>query len=404
MPSRRPVRRAAAIATGVAAGALAARTVTFRAARQTRHSNFYGSISLPAVGTQSYASWDDEIADLFEKIGKLQEAAMLPAVGEDLDEINTLVGRLPADLQSLRQRGYVHQSELEEKTKALTERWDGMYERVADALYQQQTALVDAANRLLDTVDRLYDASANRGTVDTCWAGVRSLQSRIEAAHNTLVGMYDDFGKELEEIDANIDRLEWMLGQVEVATFQLHASEAPLRAGSARWVRQGDDEGPVGILYLTDQRLLFEQKEEVTTEKFLFIKLKSEKIHEFQFDVRISSVEEVTVGDQRGGGLLGMGKMKTLELMFDHTAPLDNALFILLKDDPAVWEATIGRAKSGEIDKSRTGEAAAEAEVLDQALREIPENCPNCAAPIEQEIVRGMDSLTCKFCGTTIRI
>jgi len=370
---------------------------------QTRRSNFSAHISVPAAGAQAYASEEDEISDLFEKIGNLQEAAMLSAVSEDLDDLNALVSSLPFDFQAVRQRGFVHQAQLDEQITALVGRWEPLHEQVSDALYRQQTDLVEAANRLLDTVDRLYEPSASRATVDSCWAGIRALQSRIEKAHRTLTGTYDDFGDELEKIGATIDRVEWMLDQVEAAKFQLYQGEAPLRAASAQWIQQGDDEGPSGVLYLTDQRILFEQKEEVTTEKFLFVKLKKETVHEFKFDAPVSSIEEIKVGEQREG-FLSLGKVEVLELRFDHTAEFSGALFHLKKDDVQTWEMWIGRVKSGEIDRARTEEAAAEAEELDEARREIPANCTNCAAPLDQTFVRGMTSITCPYCGTVIQI
>ena len=387
-------------------GALAARPATrvaFGSARRSRGAAFYNNITVPAAGAQSYASWDDEISDLFEKIGKLQEAATLPAVGEDLDEINTLLGRLPADLQAVRQRGYVHEAQLEGQINTLAERWEGLYQQVADALYNQQVELVEAANRLLDNVDRLYDRGVDRGTVNSCWAGVRALQSRIEAAHKNLSGMYDDYGDQLEQIETSIDRVEWMLDQVEAAKFQLLQSEAPIRAGSARWARQGEDEGPKGILYLTDQRLLFEQKEEVTTEKFLFIKMKSETVHEFLFEAPVNSIEEVKVGKERRG-FLRMGKVELLEFRFDHTAQYNSALFHLLSDKTQEWETLIGRVRSGGIDRARTEQSAAEVEALAEAQSEIPTNCPSCSAPLDQNIVRGMTSITCQYCGAVVRI
>ncbi len=403
-PTRSPVRPA--IGPALVAGALAvvaarpATRVPFRAARQARYDRFYGALAMP-VG-RHYASWDDEIADLFETIGKLQEAALLPAVGQDLDEINALISRLPAELQETRQRGYVHQAQLEQKVHGLVGRWDQLYAGLADALYRQQTELVEAANRLLDTVDRLYDPGADRGTVDTCWAGVRALQSRIEAAHKSLTGMYDDLGRELELVDLETDRLDWTLDQFEAAQFRLIQGEAPLRAASARWIRRGT-EGPTGILYLTDQRILFEQKEEVVTVKFLFITVKKEPVHEFQLEVPVSAVEEVRAGEQKEG-LRKLEKAHLLEMRFDHTAPLDGGLFYLLKDEAQAWQNLIGRVRSGDMDRERTAAAAEEAAALAQARSEIPSNCPNCSAPLDQTVLRGMTSIACRFCGTVIRI
>jgi hypothetical protein len=368
----------------------------------TGHSNFYANISVPAAG-YSFSSTEEEISELFESIGKLQEAAMLPTIGKDLDNLNVLVTQLPADLKQLRQRGYIHQAQFDDQVNDLVNRWDELSDQISESLFARQTELVDAANRLLDTVDRLYEPDATQTTVDSCWAGVRALQSRIESAHKSLVEMYDDQSKELDKIVSAIDRVEWMLDQLEAAKFQLYEGEAPVRAAGAKWIRQGEDEGEEGILYLTDQRILFEQKEEKTTEKFLFISVKKETIHELRFEATVSAIQQVKKSEI-SGGLLGLGKSDALEFVFDHTANMSGALLKLLKDKSDTWIGLVNRVKSGEIDGERTGQAMAEAKKLDAALKEIPTNCPNCSAPIDQEIVRGATQIICNYCGSTIRI
>lgn len=375
----------------------------YGAAMNARRSTFYSAVAVPAAGTQSYSSEEEEIAALFEKIGQLQETATLPDVSSDLDEINAAVSRLPFDLQAVRQRGFVHERQLDEQLSGFAQRWNPIHEQVGDALYTQQGNLVEASNRLLDTIDRLYEPSATRATVDSCWAGVRSLQSRIEAAHRSLTDMYDDFGEELQQAEAQIDGIEWMLDQVESATFRLFQSEAPVAVASAQWIRDGDDEGPTGLLYLTDQRVLFEQKEEVATKKVLFVKLEKETVHELLFEAPVSAIDSMKTGEQRKG-FLGLGKAEVLELAFDHTAELSGALIHLQKDEAETWESLIGRVKSGEIDRARTDGAAAEAELLDDARAEVPTNCPNCNAPLDQTVLRGMTSVTCQYCGTAIQI
>jgi hypothetical protein len=391
------------MAGAAAAGALAARQVRYGAGMNARRSNFHTTVAVPAAGAQTYASEEEEISALFEKIGQLQEAAMLPAVTGDLDEINTLVSTLPHELQAVRQRGYAHEAQLEEQIDGLAQRWDPIHESVADALYVQQGDLVEACNRLLDTVDRLYEPSATRATVDSCWAGVRSLQSRIEAAHNSLTAMYDSFGDELERIESQIERIEWMLDEVEAAKFQLYQGEAPVWAAKAQWIQQGDDEGPTGLLYLTDQRILFEQKEEVATKKVLFVKLEKETVHQLLFEAPVSAIEAIKTGEQRKG-FLALGKVEVIDLTFDHTAQISGAVLHLQKDDAQTWESLIGRVKSGEIDRARTEDAAAEAVMLDEARAEIPTNCPNCNAPLDQALVRGMTSISCQYCGTVVQI
>ncbi len=400
---RRPSRAATQMAGVAAAGTLAAGRMRYSSAMNARRSAFYSAVTVPAAGERAYATEEQEIASLFEKIGQLQEAAVLPDVTGDLDEINALVGTLPYDLQVVRQRGFVHEAQLDEQISSLAGRWDLVHERVSDALYKQQGELVEACNRLLDTVDRLYEPTATQATVDGCWAEVRSLQSRIQSAHDGLTNMYDDFGDELERIESQIDRIQWMLDQVEAAKFRLYQGEAPVVVSSARWIQDGDDVGPSGLLYLTDQRILFEQKEEIATKKVLFVKLDKETVHELLFEAPVSAIEAIKTGEERTG-FLALGKVEVLELVFDHTAELSGAVLHLQKDDAQEWESLVGRVKSGQIDRARTEGASAEAVSLDQARTELPTNCPNCSAPLDQTVVRGMTSVSCQYCGTAIQI
>jgi hypothetical protein len=359
------------------------------------------TIVLPAPATTRGYSYDEEVAELFDAIGRLQEAALLPAVGEDLDAINALVTQLPATLTTLRARGYVHQRQLEDQVTGLAARWDQIYDGLADALYTRQTELVEGANRLLDMVDRLYEPGAGRDTVEACWSGVRSLQSQIEAAYRGLRGQYDDLGNELEAVEAELARLAWTMDQVEAAPFTLLAGEAPLRAASARRMRGPDEEGRPGLLFLTDQRLLFVYQEEIVTQRFLFITLKRELIQDLEFEVPVRAVTAVETA-QQSGGVLGLKSVPTLDVRFDASAPLAEARWLLPRNDAAAWVALLGRARTGDVDAGRTDDAARAAEALDAARRQAPAQCPNCSAPLDLPAVRGATAITCRYCGTTV--
>jgi hypothetical protein len=345
--------------------------------------------------------FDEEVAELIDAIGRLQEAALLPAVGEDLDDISTLVGQLPATLETVRSRGYVHQRQLDGQLAGLVARWDQIYDGLGETLYARQTDLVDAANRLLDLVDRLYEPGADDGTVATCWSGVRALQSQIEAAYRALHSQYDDFAKELEAVEADLVRLSWTLEQVETAPFTLLAGEAPLRVASARWLRDSEEEGRPGLIFLTDQRIIFVRHEQVVRQRFLFITLKRELIQTLEFEIPVRSVTEVQTAQERTG-LLGLESNTVIEIRFDETAPLATGRWVLRRDDGTIWVALINRARTGDIDAERTDRAADAVDELDAARRQAPTQCPNCSAPLELPVVRGAMAITCAYCGSTI--
>jgi hypothetical protein len=398
VPARHQRGVVTTVATALAAGA--AGRVAFGPAYRARSLGFMNTIALPAPSAARGYSYDQDVGELFDAISRLQEAALLPAVGEDLDAINTLVSQLPASLAALRDRGYVHQRQLESQVTGLAGRWDQIYDGLADALYARQTELVDTANRLLDMVDRLYDPDAGRATVDACWAGVRALQSQVEAAYSGLRGQYDDLGSQLEAVEAELARIAWTMDQVDAAPFTLLAGEAPLRAATAHWLRGPDEDGRPGLLFLTDQRLLFVYQEEVVTERFLFITLKRELIQELEFEVPVRTV--TTVDTASSSGVLGLKSVPRLDIRFDASAPLPDARWLLPRDDGATWVALVNRARTGAVDAGRTEDAARAAAALDAARRRAPAHCPSCSAPLDVPAVRGATAITCRYCGTTV--
>ena len=342
VPPRRARPALATAATALAVGAAA--RAAFGPAYRSRSEGFVRSIALPAPRMAGASSFDEEVAELIDAIGRLQEAALLPAVGDDSDDISSLVSQLPTTLERVRTRGYVHQRQLDTQVNGLVARWNQTYDGLAEALYARQTELVEAANRLLDLVDRLYEPGADHGTVSTCWSGVRALQSQIEAAYRALHSQYDDLAKELEGVEAELVRLLWTLDQVEAAPFTLLAGEAPLRVASARWLRDSDDEGRPGLIFLTDQRIIFVRHEQVVRERFLFITLKRELIQTLEFEAPVRSVTKVQTGQERSG-LLGLESTTLIDIRFDETAPLATGHWVLPRDDGSIWVALINRAR-----------------------------------------------------------
>jgi hypothetical protein len=341
------------------------------------------------------------MGELFDAIGRLQDAALLPAVGEDLDAISVLVVQLSTSLEDLRARGYVHQRHLEGRLAALAERWDQMYDDLGQALHARQSDLVGAANRLLDLVDRLGEPGADRRTFAACWEGVRTLQSRIEAAHRALHGQYDDLAGELGQLEPELARLRWTVEQVESAPITLLAGEAPLRAATVHWQRSPEVDGRPGLLILTDQRLLFVYREKVATKRFLFFTLEQELVQALEFEAPVQAVLEVNSEDHRSG-LLGQASVDLLDVRFDETAPLPDARWLLAQDDSNTWAALVNRARTGDVDAGRTDEAAESARILAETRRQAPTHCPSCSAPLELPPLRGAAAASCRYCGTTI--
>ena len=87
-----------------------------------------------------------------------------------------------------------------------------------------------------------------------------------------------------------------------------------VRAVKALWTRdeQEDKTDPKGILFLTDQRLLFEQREEIATKKVLFVTTERKKVQELEK----GAVKAVMSAVARRDALAG--KLSKVVGTFDH--------------------------------------------------------------------------------------
>lgn len=166
-------------------------------------------------------------------------------------------------------------------------------------------------------------------------------------------------------------------------------------AVKARWNQDGKED-PEGILYLTDQRLIFEQKQEVATKKVLFVVTEKETVQQMLLEAPMERIEDVQASKK---GLLG--HEDHLDITFAGGEPVSSAAFHLDGQDSNEWQGLIGRAKAGDFDQDRAVPIDREAE---ERARAAPSKCPSCGAPITQEVLRGMDSLTCEFCGHVMRL
>ena len=65
------------------------------------------------------------------------------------------------------------------------------------------------------------------------------------------------------------------------------------------------------------------------------------------------------------------------------------------------WKALLKRAKAKEFDGTR---AIAIDEAAVEKVKDAPTKCPSCGGAINQVVLRGMESITCEFCGDVIRL
>ena len=328
----------------------------------------------------------------------LAAEAQLSSVYDAIGEIDAMVTELPLAVDELRARGYVHSRQMEDKLAALAEQWDETRPSVESTLATQVQRLDQDLNRAETKVALINPRNA--ATVRAADTAVNSLSNQVSAARRAVTGLYDDIQQGLQGVQYEISQIEKMLALFdESPEIQLREAEGPLLAVKAIWRRDGDD-GPEGILFLTDQRLLFEQREEVVTKKrFGIFKAESEMVQKLLVEANVYEIESLV--DKEEGGFLGMGKDDILEMTFAATAPLSRAKFHLKGQDSADWAVMIKRVQTGEIDQHRAAEYLDEVEEALAMSASFPAQCPTCLAPVPEQ-PRGVTSYTCEFCGTVI--
>lgn len=394
-PARRPLQKRVRPANRVAARRKAAAQRPMPAPPARRPARPVAKSASPAAASPELQARVQQVQSSFVQ---LESKAQLGNVYNAIGQFDSQLIDLPLALETLRGRGYLHSEQLEDRLEALEARWDDVRPRV-EAMLRQHVSRLD---RQIDEVERhvhgLRPAEASLRTTESV---LNSLEQRIGAAETAVSNLYDGMESDLYAVRSALNRITTLLDALDESNaIQLRPTEGPLLGVKAVWQQSGD-EGPEGMLFLTDQRLFFEQREEVVTKKRLGIfKAESEMIQELRLTFEVADV--TSIEDKEEGGFLGMGKDDILELGFSPNAPIAQARFHLKGQDSANWAATIKRIQSGEIDADRADEYVESFEEAQETALAFPTQCPNCYAAVPTP-PRGVLTATCEFCGTVIK-
>ena len=326
----------------------------------------------------------------------LEKQAQLSSVYDDIGNFDAKLVDYPLQLDALRDRGYVHSGQIEDQIEALDDKWDEIRPRVEKALAEQ----IERLESEIDETERKVDNMKNAASVRTAETAVNRLSTQVNGAERAVSNLYDGLETELNQIGYRLNRISGMVKLFEESPeIILLEAEGPLLAVEAEWEQDGD-EGPDGYLFLTDQRLLFEQREEVVTKRtFGIFKSESEHIQKLLVEVQTSEIQELEHKEE--GGFLGMGKDDIIEFVFTDSAPLTRARFHLDGQDSSMWAEMIKRVQTGDINDDRAEEYLDEVEEAEEIAASFPTQCSTCFAAIEPP-ARGATSVTCEFCGSVI--
>jgi hypothetical protein len=322
----------------------------------------------------------------------------LPDVSEDVSSLTGDIASLPGKIADVRRRGYAFASYLEHKAEVLQTQWEGARTQVQIALGQEAARLQGEVNGLRFRVDLANGMRTNpmglSGQLPDLERAISSMESAVSAAKTRLEAMYTTLQNDTAQTLDQLSKINEYLNQWDEASFSKLAGEALFLAAKAEWVETGKGkDDPDGVIYLTDQRLIFEQKE--TTGKKLGL-FGGKKTQELKWALPLNQITDVTPENK---GFLGGKDMLNFTLGAGAPFPL---LVVEVKGGVAskFWAAQIKRMIGGQTDDERAIQP--DAETL-EAIRKAPTACPSCGGTLPQ-LVANQRQTECPYCGMVVRV
>jgi hypothetical protein len=339
---------------------------------------------------------DDVSADksrVLREFRSLQNDVGMTDMLRTISETSSDMAGLPGRIQTLRDKGYAFAGYLEGKAETLKSQWEAVEFDAKEAVRRQQRELSSDLDDLAGKADKLEGAEglAAQTYINQLEPGIERLEREVRAAETRIEST---FGKVPENVKQTIKQIENIEKYIELAgeaTFQLAATEAIFMAVDAEW-QEGDK--PDGIFYITDQRIVFEQKEKTGKN---FLGMGGKMTQEVEFEVPVNLIEEVA---HENKGL--MGGVDLIHLTFRAGAPIARTTVEVKKGIKAEWFAgQLKRASTGGLSKERALEIDDE---LVEAIANAPTTCPVCGATFEEPIIAGMTQIKCTYCGAVTRL
>lgn len=316
------------------------------------------------------------------EVNNLQDEMLLKGAQQNLEDLETRVGALNRQLSAVRSRGYAVEKSLENDLQVLEAQWERVRQNAQAVLAQQSAILSETMQTIQSDLGRLMGMANNLVAARPLYmqlkSAIASAQAQAEAAEDTVFAQFDAYDDEVESLSTHLEWVNWMLDALSTASFSLLATESGVAAVEAVWLRP-DLEPENGILFLTDQRLLWE-----------------DRVGDFELKLNLplSQVESAQTEPEEEEDT------DILHCALGADAPLPEVRFLLQQPVGEAWVSMINRARSGAyVDDRAVPVDDAELE----HIRNAPTQCPTCGAPLSSPILRGQSEIRCEYCGAVVR-
>lgn len=330
----------------------------------------------------------DRLSSVQSSIGALSSRFSFTDALRSVTDAHGELRALESSLAAGRARGFVYQSDLEFS--------------LADAAAKAEEALATArseservAASLRPRVDALHERAfssefsfgvASEPAIEQLEQQEDSLSSAFDEAEGRIRELARPFTDLVDEAREGIRRMTFTLDLFGDASFPLQPEEAPLVALSALYRDPPGGKEREGVLFLSNQRVRFEGREERVVERTLLVfASKTETIKQLVVDELVGNVKSTSASKE--------GVVFKDEILTISWARGGKATFELHDGESAEsWSTVIGYLISGEIEQTRVASASPNLAPLS-----FPESCANCGAPLPAP-VKGQQVLACPFC------
>jgi gas vesicle protein len=340
-------------------------------------------------------TWDEKIAGVRRDYTALQSAISMEDVIRTLGDTATTIRGLPGEIEAIRQKGYVFAGYLEKKAEVLAQQWDEISQQVRAAVKVEINRIQAEFDQLGDLWPKLEKQWSDKGKeqlYNQIQQGVAEAKVAVENARQRINGMYGTVPENVGQTERQLRQIEGYLSLAAESTAEWGPTEALFLAVNAEWVQTGKGKkDPDGTLFLTDQRLIFEQNEKVGGR----LGIGGEKVQQVLFETPVGVITEAQAEKK---GLLGGKDLVHLKLSSGDFAEL--TLEVKGGVDCKWYVQQVNRVVNGEIENER---AVPVDESVAEAVKNAPTVCPTCGATLPS-IARGMTEMTCDYCGTVVRI
>ncbi|MGB0387475.1 MAG: hypothetical protein ACPGWR_21870 [Ardenticatenaceae bacterium] len=252
---------------------------------------------------------------------------------------------LPARLQALEEQGVAIPATLVDQMGRQTEQLKQVSAETREVAERYQQSLqprVDALWRIIEQNDRLigedgYEAHGQAITSNQK-EGDR-LKLEMEQAEEAIHDCFNEAANQTRLLLQQVTHLERAAEALKAATFTLDRGEVLIDAAEGAEQLQPGGQPLEGVLFLTTQRLIFEQRQEVVKSRF-FLFSKKERIEKVRFAEPLNQVSNVSLQPQHGA--------QRLHLTLTKRANVPHATFGL-NNHAQQWLTRVNQVRLGEL-------------------------------------------------------